>query len=409
MRLITCLSLLLIAACAPETKAPDAAIAYRDCDTCPLMVDIPAGEFLMGTAPADRLMDPRTGKPATNDSPQHPVTLANGFALGRYEVTVGEYAAFVAATGYEVQGKCMGFATPNKFSMSDQFDWRSIDAEQSERHPVGCVSYYDAEAYAQWLSEQTGKAYRLPTEAEWEYAARAGSTGNYHWGRDAESACTYANIRSPGAQSISDRQAKSDETDGFPCDDGYPSASPVGSFQPNEFGLYDMQGNAWEWVADCNHKDYEGAPADGSAWLDEKGCQFGLIRSGSFLNRVERSSATVRVGRPRSGRGTNMGFRVALGNSASSVGGSIGADVAARSAQFDDGSPGALLFNEHCEACHQQRANFRGVYGKDQAAVEGVIRNGGNNVMSMPTFAEVLTAGQISTLASYLRTVNDWN
>jgi formylglycine-generating enzyme required for sulfatase activity len=400
MRIISCLSLFLLIACspAPETEAPDTAVAYRDCEACPLMVDISPGEFLMGTAPADRLIDPRTGKPATNDSPQHAVTLTNGFALGRYEVTVGEYAAFVAATGYDIPGKCMGFATPDKFTMSDQFDWQNIDTAQSDRHPVGCVSYYDAAAYAQWLSEQTGKAYRLPTEAEWEYAARAGSTGNYHWGRDAESACTYANIRSPGANAISGRQAKSDETDGFPCDDGYPHGSPVGSFQPNDFGLYDMQGNAWEWVADCNHKDYEGAPTDGSAWLDDKSCQFGLIRSGSYLNRVERSSATVRVGRPRSGRGTNMGFRVALGGG-----------VAARSARFDDGSPGALLYNEHCEACHQERANYRGIYGKDQATVEGVIRNGGNNVMSMPTFAEVLTAAEITTLATYLRTVNGWD
>ncbi|MGI9329903.1 MAG: SUMF1/EgtB/PvdO family nonheme iron enzyme [Gammaproteobacteria bacterium] len=407
--LIALLALLLAACTAePPTAQGRTAVTFRDCEVCPLMVEIPAGEFLMGTAAEDRLIDPRTGKPATNDSPQHRVTLANGFALGRYEVSVGEYAAFVAATGYDVKGKCMGFATPNKFTMSDKFDWRTLDAEQSDQHPVGCVSYYDAAAYAEWLSEQTGKGYRLPTEAQWEYAARAGSTGNYHWGRDAESACTYANIRSPGAKSISDRQAKSDETDGFPCDDGYPNASPVGSFQPNDFGLHDMQGNAWEWVADCNHKDYQNAPTDGSAWLDDKGCQFGLIRSGSYLNRVERSSATVRVGRPRSGRGTNMGFRVAVGSGTEGIGGSVAADVAARSAQFDDGSAGALLFNEHCEACHQQRANFLGVYGKDQAAVEGVIRDGGNNVMSMPTFAEVLTAPETTTLATYLRSVNGW-
>ena len=366
MRIISCLSLFLLIACspAPETEAPDTAVAYRDCEACPLMVDISPGEFLMGTAPADRLIDPRTGKPATNDSPQHAVT------------TVGEYAAFVAATGYDIPGKCMGFATPDKFTMSDQFDWQNIDTAQSDRHPVGCVSYYDAAAYAQWLSEQTGKAYRLPTEAEWEYAARAGSTGNYHWGRDAESACTYANIRSPGANAISGRQAKSDETDGFPCDDGYPHGSPVGSFQPNDFGLYDMQGNAWEWVADCNHKDYEGAPTDGSAWLDDKSCQFGLIRSGSYLNRVERSSATVRVGRPRSGRGTNMGFRVALGGGASAVDSSISAPSGSGViGEAGTGFPG-----------------YSGIIPKSTA-----------------TFAEVLTAAEITTLATYLRTVNGWD
>ena len=399
---------LTLAGCTPDGNAPTpgAPVAFRDCEACPLMVEIPAGEFLMGTALEDRLIDPRTGKPATNDSPQHLVTLTRDFALGRYEVAVGEYAAFVAETGREHEGKCMGFAAPNQFKMSSEFDWQRIDAKQSARHPVGCVSFHDAQAYADWLRAKTGKPYRLPTEAEWEYAARAGATTSYHWGSSAADACEYANVRSPGAQSISQRQMESDQNDGFPCDDSYPVAAPVGSFKANGFGLHDMQGNAWEWVADCNHKDYAGAPADGSAWLDAEGCQFGLIRSGSFLNRVERSSTTVRVGRPRSGRGTNMGFRVALGTVAKPA--TAAASSRISDMQADDGSPAALLFNEHCQACHQQNTNYRGIYGTDQAAVEGVIRNGGNNVMSMPAFAEVLSAEEITTLAAYVRETNRW-
>jgi formylglycine-generating enzyme required for sulfatase activity len=400
--------LVAVAGCAPDSDAPavSASSAFRDCPMCPLMLDVPAGEFLMGTAPEDRLIDPRTGKPATNDSPQHRVTLAQGFAIGKYEVTVGEYAAFVAETGYQSEGKCMGFTEPNRFTMSDKFNWQRIDAEQTDRHPVGCVSFYDAQAYTDWLRKTTGKPYRLPTEAEWEYAARAGSTTNYHWGTAAADACTYANVRSAGAQGISQRQLDSDVNDGLPCDDGYSAASPVGSFEPNDFGLHDMQGNAWEWVADCNHPNYEGAPVDGSAWLDADGCQFGLIRSGSFLNRVERSSTTVRVGRPRSGRGTNMGFRVALGETDAAA---TAADTTRlQSVTATDDSPGAALFAEHCEACHQQYTNFRGHYGKDQQEVEGVIRNGGNNVMSMPTFAEVLSAEEITTLATWLRDANEW-
>jgi sulfatase modifying factor 1 len=405
MRILV-IALLLLGGCSHEAALAPGQAAFRDCEVCPLMVDIPPGEFLMGTAPEDRLVDPRTGEPATNDGPQHRVRISRPFAIGRYEVTVGEYSAFVADTGYESAGKCMGFAEPNRFTMSDRFNWQSIDGEQGDRHPVTCVSWDDATAYADWLSRRTGETYRLPSEAEWEYAARAGSVGNYHWGTDAGSACRYANVRSPGAQSISDRQARSDADDGFPCDDGYPAASPVGSFQPNDFGLYDMQGNAWEWVADCNHADYEGAPADGSAWVDDEGCQFGLIRSGSFLNRVERSSATVRVGRPRSGRGTNMGFRVLRG---APVGGDVAAErLAASDAQWNDGSPGALLFNDNCLDCHQQRNNFRGTYGTDQAAVEAVIRDGGNNVMSMPTFKDVLTPAQTTTLARYIRDANGW-
>jgi formylglycine-generating enzyme required for sulfatase activity len=381
-------------------------VAFRDCDVCPLMVEIPAGEFLMGTAPADRLIDPRTGKPAVNDSPQHRVVFRQGFALGRYEVTVGEYKVFIADTGHQAQGKCMEFSTPGRPSQSEALDWDDIGMEQTARHPVFCISWYDAAAYAAWLSDKTGKPYRLPTEAEWEYAARAGTTTPYHWGSSAAEACRFANVRSPRAQSISQRQMDSDSDDGFPCDDGYPDAAPVGSFQPNAFGLYDMQGNAWEWVADCNHKDYEGAPADGSAWLDEEGCQFGLIRSGSYLNRVERSSTTVRVGRPRSGRATNMGFRVALGEAP----GASAAPSAARRGEpeITSGSPGARLFAEHCQACHQRSTHFRGVYGTDQAAVETVIRDGGNNVMSMPTFADVLDAEHITTLSSYVRASNGW-
>lgn len=407
MRLFALIAALLVAACTPTAgPRPTTESAQADCAVCPAMMDIPPGEFLMGTAPEDRLIDPRTGKPAMNDHPQHLVNFAQGFSIGRYEVTVGEYAAFIEATGYASTGQCMGFTAPDRFALSDDFDWQHIDAEQGTRHPVVCVSWYDAVAYAEWLAAQTGKAYRLPTEAEWEYAARAGATTPYHWGRDPGRACEFANVRSPGAQAISDRQAQSDTTDGFPCDDRYPAGAAAGSFEPNAFGLYDMQGNAWEWVADCNHKDYEGAPADGSAWEDDD-CRFGLIRSGSFLNRVERSSTTVRVGRPRSGKATNIGFRIALGAPLESRPAAITAPGVAASG--DNRSQGATLFAEHCEACHQQADNFRGLYGKDQDSVERAIGSGGNSVMSMPAFDTVLTPAQITTLATFLRQQNGWN
>ena len=378
---------------------------FRDCEACPVMVPLPAGRFLMGSAPEDRLIDPRTGKPATNDGPQHAVALP-AFAVGRYEITVGEYQAFVEATGHRNIDPCMGFTEPDRFSMSRDFDWDHIDTEQSDRHPVGCVSWFDAVAYTDWLSDRTGADYRLPTEAEWEYAARAGATTPYHWGVDEAAACTFANVRSPGAQSISQRQSESDRVDGFPCDDGAAAAAPVGQFRPNGFGLFDMQGNAWEWVADCNHKDYVGAPADGSAWLDDSGCQFGLIRGGSFLNRVERSSTTVRVGRPRAGRGTNMGFRVVRGADAPAT--SPDARPFISDAGIDADQPGGQLFNEYCQACHQQRDNFRGLYGREQAAVEHIIRSGGNNIMSMPAFGDLLSADQIRVLAAYVRARNGW-
>ncbi len=171
---------LILTGCAPDTNEggiTDGAQAFRDCDTCPLMVTIPAGRFEMGTAVEDRLTDPRTGKPATSDGPQHEVRFAEPFALGKYEVTVDEFAAFVADTGYETTDRCMEFSKTDSFSFSADLDWNDVGFAQAGTQPVVCVSFFDARAYADWLSTQTGKNYRLPSEAEWEYAARAGATG----------------------------------------------------------------------------------------------------------------------------------------------------------------------------------------------------------------------------------------
>lgn len=409
------LTLALLAA-SPALAGIDEPVV-KDCDACPVMIMVPAGSFMMGTAVEDRLIDPRTGKPATNDGPQHEVIISKPFAIGKYEVTVDEFAAFVAATGYKTSGGCMEFSPEASFTISGQFDWDNPGYEQTSDSPVGCVSYYDALAYTKWLSDKTGQDYRLPTEAEWEYAARAGSTGPYHWGSDRMQVCRFANVRSPGAHTISKRQAESDRIDGFPCDDGMPLVSPAGSFDANAFGLHDMQGNHWEWVEDCNHKDYVGAPTDGSAWRDDEdakqGCQFGVIRGGSYLNLVERSSVTVRAGRPQSGRATNMGFRVVRGSESArnaTIGVAAEAKVGAnKAASKISGSNGADLFRQNCSACHMVPTAYRGIYGTDQASVESTIRSGGNNVMSMPAFGELLSDEEISALASFIRSLNGWD
>ena len=401
---------LLLAGCAPDTNEAvisDDAPTLRDCDTCPLMQTIPAGRFLMGTAVEDRLIDPRTGKPATSDGPQHEVQFTHSFAIGVYEVTVDEFAEFVADTGHITSDRCMEFSKKDSFSFNDELDWNNVGFEQAGNQPVVCVSFFDAQAYAEWLSARTGQTYRLPTESEWEFAARAGSTGPYHWGDDRMQTCNYANVRSQGAWAISKRQAIADREEGFPCDDGVQQSSAVGRYEPNEFGLYDVQGNAWEWVADCNHKNYEDAPTDGSAWLDEGRCQFGVIRGGSYINLVERSSVTVRAGRPQTGGATNMGFRIARGG-ADAVTADAEAAIAAR-IDTGDMSPGARLFDENCAACHVERNAYTGIYGTDQRAVETAIHGGGNNSMSMPAFGEVLSGEQITELASYVRDLNDWN
>lgn len=413
---LTLLAALGLAACSSDTRDRSAeefvAEEFRDCIDCPLMTALPAGSFLMGTAENERLIDPRTGKPAKNDWPQHRVDIGYSLAIGKFEVTAAEFGAFVAATGHRPDGPCMEFSPPESFTIATSTDWSATGFPQTDRHPVVCVSYFDSVAYTRWLSSVTGKNYRLPSEAEWEFAARANTTTPYYWGNSATDACSFANVRSPGADSISERQANSDIKDGFPCDDGFAHSSPAGQFLPNAYGLHDMQGNAWEWVADCNHKNYEGAPTDGSAWLDERGCQFGVIRSGSFLNRVERSSATVRAGRPREGRATNMGFRVVRDDSeaqSAAPDGLQGAWGVTAGNTVGQGETGAELFDNNCAACHVRRDDFRGVYGKDQQTIEQTIRDGGNNIMSMPAFGEVLSEADITALATYVRAKNGWD
>jgi formylglycine-generating enzyme required for sulfatase activity/cytochrome c553 len=399
--------LLLVPLTACSSQLSTAADEFRDCPECPVMIPVPAGSFLMGTAEADRLTDPRTGKPATNDGPQHQVDIREPFDIGKYEVTVAEFRRFIEATGYEPIEKCMGFSKEESFKISADITWDKPDFDQYDNAPVGCVSFFDAEAYSEWLSTISGEAYRLPTEAEWEYAARAGSSSSYYWGNDEAAACDYANVRSPGAFSISKRQAESDMNDGFPCDDKAGQSAPAGSYKANAFGLHDMQGNNWEWVADCSHKSYADAPTDGRAWLDEKTCRFGVIRGGSYLNRVERSSATVRAGRPRSGGATNMGFRVARGTLANQVTANKSTPMIYEA--LADISPGALLFADHCAACHQSPYGFEGLYGTDQQSLVKAIRDGGNNIMSMPAFSDRLSDEQIELVAAYLRKINKWN
>jgi len=397
--LLALFSVLLLSACTGTRNGAQA--SHSDCAGCPAIIHIDGGTFLMGTAAEDRLTDPRTGKPATNDGPQHEVTVPP-FSIAQHEVTVAQFAAFIDATNYEPVGKCMEFSKPGGFVISDEFSWDKPGFPQTANEPVGCVSYYDAEAYAAWLASVTGENYRLPTEAEWEYAARAGSTGPYFWGNQETLACDYANVRSSGADTISKRQIKAD-ANGFPCDDGYTHTSPVASFKPNALGMHDVQGNVWEWVSDCNHKTYEGAPNDGSAWTEEN-CQFGVIRGGSYLNLVERSSVTVRAGRPRSGAASNMGFRVAKGGNSTTT---------ATASEWNDrpdnaASPGEELFNDNCAACHQYRDQFEGLYGTTSNELFKAIKFGGNNVMSMPSFGPRLTDDEIQLITNYVIEQNNW-
>ena len=184
------------------------------------------------------------------------------FAIGKYEVTFAEYDRYLYAQGIKERN-----------FPSDQ-GWGR------ERRPVINVSWDDAVAYARWLSKQTGKRYRLPTEAEWEYAARGGTTSTWFWSDDVSQACTYANVFDRGHEAeLKSRYRITWES--APCEDDYAETAPVGSFKANAFGVHDTAGNVWEWVEDCYHETYEGAPLDGSAWNDD-GCNLRVLRGGSW-------------------------------------------------------------------------------------------------------------------------------
>jgi formylglycine-generating enzyme required for sulfatase activity len=225
--------------------------SLRDCDTsCPEMVIIRPGKFTIGSPMSE------VGR-GSDENPQRGVTIAYALAVGKYPVTRGEFAAFVKDTRRKL-GSCEHW-DGNSFRVEEGVYW-SGTFRQTDQHPVVCVNWDDSQAYVQWLSQKVGKRYRLLSEAEWEYAARAGTTTPWYWGPSEANQCHYAN----GADLSAKAQAVIAPSF-VGCDDKYPHTSPVGNFRPNEFGLYDMGGNVGEWVEDCYHDTYADAPADGSA------------------------------------------------------------------------------------------------------------------------------------------------
>jgi len=226
---------------------------FRDCNDCPEMVVIPAGSFVMGSTEDETSREKVPDEYAKWEKPQHRVNVRS-FMLGKYEVTRGEYAAFVRETGRGDGDGCRYWTG----------SWRNPGYGQDDRHPFACVSWDDAKAYTAWLSRKTGKGYRLASEAEWEYAARAGTTTARHWG----DAVGQNNANCDGCGSRWDEK----------------STAPVGSFRTNAFGLHDMIGNVWEWTEDCWNENYSGAPADGSSWQTGN-CQRRVLRGGSWISR----------------------------------------------------------------------------------------------------------------------------
>jgi formylglycine-generating enzyme required for sulfatase activity len=274
----------------PSQAQPAAFTVMRDGPDYPEMVLIPGGTFTMGVPESE---SKREGRGANDDvaRPLHSVTIES-FWLGRYLVTRSEYAAFVSDRRYTEGGD----------------SWRNPGFVQTERDPVVYVSAGDSEAYASWLAAKTGKPYRLPSEAEWEYAARAGTTTARFWGNDTSQACRFANVADETLRKKN--SAAADRSRYFDCNDGYAMTSPVGSFQPNGFKLYDMLGNVWQWTADCYSANYDGAPTNG-ARATTGDCSRRVLRGGAWINYPWLVRAGYRFNGDQRYRGDLAGFRVA--------------------------------------------------------------------------------------------------
>jgi sulfatase modifying factor 1 len=287
-----------------------AAESYRDCADCPLMVTVPGGSFSMGSS-SNAVSEGAKSENMQDETPQHDVRI-KAFAMSVTEVTRDQFGAFVSATGHQAEGSCWVWSKAEyKFVESKAHDWRDPGFSQGGNHPVVCVNWHDAKAYARWLSQKTGKNYRLPSEAEWEYAARAGTATPRYWGWNLSASCRYANLADFTAAAAWnwDRNDRSVTQ----CSDGYVYTAPGAQFHANTFGLNDMLGNAWEWTEDCYNGSYIGAPTTGSAWLTGD-CSLRVSRGGSWhiAPRIVRSAS--RVGDAATIRGSNLGFRVSRTN-----------------------------------------------------------------------------------------------
>lgn len=274
--------------------------SFRDCPECPEMVVIPAGRFRKGS-PASEVG--RYG----DEGPQREVVLRAPLAVGKFEVTVAQYRAFAQATGRGDGGSCWVW-TGSDGEERRGYGWRNPGFAQGDDHPVVCVSWEDAQAYARWLSQRTGHRYRLLTEAEWEYAARAGTVTRFWWGESEAEQCRHANgvdqtarAQVPGASGWTVA----------PCTDGFAYTAPVGRFRPNGFGLHDMAGNVWEWVEDCRRDSYAGAPLDASVAVTTGGCSERVVRGASWIDAPRRLRPAFRHESTAGRQAFTLGFRLA--------------------------------------------------------------------------------------------------
>jgi len=300
---------------APEASAEVAKplVGFRDCADCPEMVTIPAGRFTMGTPETQVEQLPLLEQGVfLYERPAREIDVPS-FAMASTEVTVAQFQAFTDATGYRPSGMCYDASLKSVYRRLDaRLNWHHPGYEQGPDHPVVCVTWWDAQAYARWLSLKTGATYRLPSEAEWEYAARGKTTTPWIWGTDPNAGCGYANQYDAGAKPEVSGLLKST------CGDEVGAkTAPVGRYRANGFGLHDVIGNVFEWVEDCFVSDLSSSPVNSAAirasdQVTRGDCEYRGFRGGSWHSDPgELRSAFRGPNFPPSSRSNDLGFRLA--------------------------------------------------------------------------------------------------
>jgi formylglycine-generating enzyme required for sulfatase activity len=263
---------------------------FQECPECPIMIVVPGGEFLMGSPASEDGRFIREG-------PQHKVTFSKPFAVGKFSVTAGEFAAFVLATKYDIGDNCW-VLDHRKWRIARGRSFWDPGFPQQSRHPVVCINWGDAHAYVAWIAGRTGKPYRLLSESEREYVARAGTNTPYWWGHSV----TTGQANYDATKTITDEQSEDEYRRG---------TVPVESFEPNPWGLYNVHGNVWEWVEDCyDGSTYEDGPSDGSSWTGGT-CNYRIMRGGSWSLGPRFLRSANRVYYLPTPRYTDNGFRIA--------------------------------------------------------------------------------------------------
>ncbi|MEO8670727.1 MAG: SUMF1/EgtB/PvdO family nonheme iron enzyme [Tahibacter sp.] len=284
-----------------------AGTTLRDCGECPQLVVVPAGTFVMGSA------DGEWGH-QKDEGPRRTIAFAQPLAVGRTEVTRGEYEAFVHATGRAVSGDCVtDRRKAGTWEADSTTTFRDPGFAQTDRHPVVCVSHDDAVAYIAWLNTRTHGGYRLPSEAEWEYVAHAGATTTFAWGNDANGGCHFMN----GFDATAMKKYRDIDVSQYPvfdplaCNDGVLNTAPVGTFQPNRFGVYETMGNVGEWIADCYTDSHAAQPADGSAIVNPAApCANPMSKGGSWGSLAHNQRPAERFKQEPTLRDDSIGIRV---------------------------------------------------------------------------------------------------